>query len=192
MTFETKAVMRSSWFIGLVVVLAGITAGTAPATSTARTAMPGGNGRIVFVTGSDSGNLTLVNANGSGVVTLTRSGSDGEPAFSPDGTTIAFSSYRHGDRDIYTLAPDGSGLRQVTFSRGEDRDPTWSPDGSLLAFETNRNGGQIGHLHRRCRRDGIGEAAGTPANELDPAWSPIGDEDRLHGRGRWPASRSGS
>ena len=51
MTFETKAVMRSSCFIGLVVVLAGITASTAPATSTTRTAMPGRNGRIVFVDG---------------------------------------------------------------------------------------------------------------------------------------------
>ena len=58
--------MRSSCFIGLVVVLAGITAGTAPATSTTRTAMPGKNGRIVFVDGVESGNLVLVNADGTG------------------------------------------------------------------------------------------------------------------------------
>ena len=125
MTFESKALLRSSCFIGLVVVLAGITAGTAPATSTTRNAMPGRNGRIVFVNGYEYGNLVLANADGSGVVRLT-TGPDGEPAFSPNGKLIAFSSLRRGDRDIYVLAPDGSGLRQITFTRSDDRDPTWS------------------------------------------------------------------
>ena len=57
MTFETKAIMRAGCFIGLAVMLAGITASIAPATSTTRTAMPGKNGRIVFVDGYDYGNL---------------------------------------------------------------------------------------------------------------------------------------
>jgi hypothetical protein len=34
---------------------------------------------------------------------------------------IPFASFRQGDRDVYTIAPDGSNLRQVTFSQGEDR-----------------------------------------------------------------------
>ena len=190
MTFETKAVMRSSCFIGLVVVLAGITAGAAPATSTTRTAMPGKNGRIVFVDGVESGNLVLVNADGTGRVRLTF-GPDGEPAFSPNGKLIAFTSLRRGDRDIYTLAPDASNLRQITFSNADDRDPTWSPDGARLAFETTRNGGQTDIYSVGADGAGSVKLAGTPANELDPAWSPKGDEDRVHGRGRRPAADLG-
>ena len=82
MTFETKAVIRSSCLIALVVVLAGITAGTAPATSSTRTAMPGRTDGSSSSTGSERGNLLLVNADGTGLVRLT-SGPDGEPAFSP-------------------------------------------------------------------------------------------------------------
>ena len=85
--------MRSRWSVGLIVALLVATTATgALATPDTSNVLPGGNGRIVFVAGTENGNLTLVNANGSGIVTLTRSGSDGEPAFSPDGTRIAFSS----------------------------------------------------------------------------------------------------
>ena len=119
--------MHSKYIVVLFVALVvGTTSSTTLATTVAKNVVPGANGRIVFVNGTENGNLTLVNANGAGLVTLTRSGSDSEPAFSPGGTQIAFSSYRRGDRDIYRLAPDGSNLRQLTFSRGEDRDPTWS------------------------------------------------------------------
>jgi len=44
------------------------------------------------------------------------------------------------DPDVYVIAPDASGQREITFSRGIDADPTWSGDGSRIAFETNRNG----------------------------------------------------
>ena len=190
MTFETKAIMRAGCFTGLVVVLAGITAGIAPATSTTRTAMPGRNGRIVFVDGYDYGNLVLVNADGTGLVRLT-AGPDGEPAFSPNGKLIAFSSLRRGDRDIYTLAPDGSNLRQITFSRAEDRDPTWSSDGTRFAFETTRNGGQTDIYSVRADGTGSAKLAGTTAERARSGLVADRGEDRLHGRVRRHSGRSG-
>ena len=48
--------------------------------------------------------------------------------------------YGRSDPDIYVIAPDATGQREITFSRGVDIDPTWSGDGSRIAFETNRNG----------------------------------------------------
>ncbi|MDX1645992.1 MAG: hypothetical protein R3304_02515 [Longimicrobiales bacterium] len=52
-----------------------------------------------------------------------------EPPWSPDGSLIAFQSDRDGDREIYVVAPDGSGLRDVTNAPAyDDRHPTWEPN----------------------------------------------------------------
>ena len=52
---------------------------------------------------------------------------------------IAFAAYRHGQWDIYSLAPDGSDLHQLTDDPFEDTDPAYSPDGEKLAFASRRN-----------------------------------------------------
>ena len=66
---------------------------------------------------------------------LTRgSGNDSEPAWSPDGKSIAFSSYRSGGGDLYVMRADGSGLRQVTTNPGSEYNPDWSPDGKAIVF----------------------------------------------------------
>ncbi|WP_347302226.1 amidohydrolase family protein [Croceibacterium sp. TMG7-5b_MA50] len=62
------------------------------------------------------------------------------PVWSPDGTTIAFSGYRDGTWDLYTIKPDGSDLRHVTQGAADDREPAWSPDSRSLAFSSDRNG----------------------------------------------------
>jgi hypothetical protein len=58
-----------------------------------------------------------------------------------DGTNgrVAFGSDRYGGTfNIFTMNPDGSGVRQLTFlhaNQGAALDQTWSPDGSRLVFE---------------------------------------------------------
>jgi dipeptidyl aminopeptidase/acylaminoacyl peptidase len=72
---------------------------------------------------------------------------DNEPAWSPDGKSVAFTSNRstpdpdrNYNTDIWVVAADnidkGAHLIQITTNPGPDRQPTWSPDGKLIAFVT--------------------------------------------------------
>lgn len=62
---------------------------------------------------------------------------ESEPAWSPDGTKIAFASLHltgnGGYSEIFVMNPDGSDQRRLTESK-YDRSPTWSPDGTKIAF----------------------------------------------------------
>jgi TolB protein len=72
-------------------------------------------------------------------------GIEGPPAWSPTGNMIAFGSNRTGA--LYTVRPDGTGLRQVTkgLSGGTvDSHPSWSPDGRSLAFDRAFSGLTVG------------------------------------------------
>jgi dipeptidyl aminopeptidase/acylaminoacyl peptidase len=57
--------------------------------------------------------------------------------WSPDGTRILFDSDRGGDFEIYSMAPDGSGVTNLTNDPARDTDPDWQtkppylPDGSV-------------------------------------------------------------
>ena len=59
---------------------------------------------------------------------------------SPDRGTIAFSSNRGGDFDLYLMDPDGTNLRRVTSGPGADGDPAWTPDGGRLVYTSARSG----------------------------------------------------
>lgn len=65
-------------------------------------------------------------------LTLGEGGTD--PAWSPDGTRIAFSSFRHENSEIYTMSSDGSDVQRLTYTEGGEGEPAWSPDGRQIAY----------------------------------------------------------
>jgi TolB protein len=95
-----------------------------------------------------------------------------DPAWSPDGTKIAFASAREGTLDIYVMNADGTNTTQLTSSPDNDQRPTWSPDGKRIAFASDAGGG---HVHV-MNADGSDSRRLTDdlAPEAEPAWSPDG------------------
>jgi Tol biopolymer transport system component len=65
---------------------------------------------------------------------------DNFPQWSPKGDTIMFTSYRDGDFELYTIRPDGSGLRRLTDAPGNDAHSAWCSDGQWIVFSSARMG----------------------------------------------------
>jgi dipeptidyl aminopeptidase/acylaminoacyl peptidase len=65
---------------------------------------------------------------------------DGEPTWSSDGTSIAFTSGREPDRgehrlrDVWVMNAGGGGARKLTRSNGPSNTPVWAPDGRSIAY----------------------------------------------------------
>ncbi len=67
-------------------------------------------------------------ADGSGLTNLTNSPrEDAGPVWSPDGSRIAFDTYRDGNQEIYVMNADGSGQTKLTNNPEPDYNPAWSP-----------------------------------------------------------------
>jgi dipeptidyl aminopeptidase/acylaminoacyl peptidase len=86
--------------------------------------------------------LFVVPADGSEAPRALTSGDheDVQPAWSPDGTRIAFVSARHEDwdvtpvTDVYVVEAAGGEPSRVTMLDGECSGPSWSPDGTTIAY----------------------------------------------------------
>lgn len=135
--------------------------------------------------------LYSIGADGTGLRRLTRDRRvQLDPAFSPDGGTIAYSQWRpvKGRPGVFDTAlvlsdADGSDPRPLTrFSARRDTfNASWSPDGQWIAFEVASGqphgvrGGRQSDI-ALIRPDGSGEVrlTRTPAIETNPVWSPDG------------------
>jgi len=85
---------------------------------------------------------------------LTRGSSvDRQPAFSPDGQWIIFSSNRTGNLDLWKLSVTTGALRRITEDAADDWDPAFTPDGKSIIWSTSRSG----HFEIwTCSADGTG------------------------------------
>jgi len=117
--------------------------------------------------------ITVMDIDGSSETLFTHGGEHDEmPAWSPDGSKIAFASNREDVMDIYVVNTDGSGETRLTSNAARDVDPAWSPDSAKVAFASNRCGSmQIWVMNADGSSQDMLTRAG--ANE-QPAWSPDG------------------
>jgi TolB protein len=89
--------------------------------------------------GPDGEGLRIMNLESKAVTKLTE-GYDNFPLWSPRGDLIMFSRADKGDYEIYTIKPDGTGVKRLTFSRGNDAHMAWSPDGENIVWASSRMG----------------------------------------------------
>nr|MBA2735375.1 PD40 domain-containing protein [Pyrinomonadaceae bacterium] len=74
---------------------------------------------------------------------------DVNPAWSPDGKQIVFSSNRDGNYGVYQLYvmnPDDGNQRRIYSSKGMSLTPVWSPDGKQIIFTNDKEDGGIGNF----------------------------------------------
>jgi WD40-like Beta Propeller Repeat len=120
--------------------------------------------------------IYVARADGSEIVALTHDEAlDSAPAWSPDGTQIAWESTRDGDdREIYVMDVDGSHVRQLTDNALHDEGPAWSPDGRLITFTRSDTADAPGDVWV-MNADGSDPAplTSTPVIEESPDWQPL-------------------
>jgi Ca2+-binding RTX toxin-like protein len=97
----------------------------------------------IYVTdAADGGNVQRLTSDASPTSpTLSLESRSQNPAWSPDGTRIAYESTRSGNSEIWVMNADGTG-QPVNVSQHEswDSNPAWSPDGTQITFQSRRAG----------------------------------------------------
>ncbi len=86
------------------------------------------------------GDIWTANVDGSDVRRLTvHTARDAYPRFSPDGRTIAFSSNRYGNFDVFIVSTEGGLPARLTYHSAADQVLGWSPDGRRVLFASQRS-----------------------------------------------------
>jgi len=141
------------------------------------------NGRIAYAGEDGDGNMQIYtsDADGSNIQQLTHDsgGDDSFPAWSPDGTKIAYMTYTGASDQIFVMNADGSNQTALTTdTTTTNATPAWSPDGTKIAYTSEPADFSAQATVNVMNADGSGIAAltdGTSQSGL-PTWSPDGSK----------------
>jgi Tol biopolymer transport system component len=142
--------------------------------------------RFVYRTFGPEGQGLRIMDTATGEVTRIGAGYDNFPLWSPRGDLIIFSRQDAGDYEIYSIKPDGTGLKRLTRARGNDAHMAWSPDGEHILFASSRMGfkdemtytdapqpyGEI--FMMRADGSDVRQLTDNQWEEGTPAWRPLG------------------
>lgn len=171
----------------------GAPAGSAPSGGTplggSSSGPTSGEERIVFASHRDNrshSEIYTMLPDGGGVRRLTNNEvsdlDDTQPAWSPDGTRIAYASGARGYR-IFVMDADGS--RLLTDADADERDPAWSPDGTRIVFsQRSRSSDDHDLVVADVSTGETTRLTNTPEiDEFGAAWSPDGSQIAYEGSG---------
>jgi hypothetical protein len=151
----------------------------------AQAAFPGANGEIAFSRVTNNTVETIwAKTPGGAERQVTQTGpTERSPAYSPDGSRIAYVSHQNGSGDVYVRNTDGTGdpINLTTENDAtDDLDPSWSPDGKKLVFRSTRSSVVGLYIVDVAVPGSAQRINGTRDVPLDPAWSPVGDQIAYH------------
>ena len=113
----------------------------------------------------------------------TAPGLEQDPAWSPEGTRIAYASDESGNMDIWVKQiAAGQKMNLTEDYSGYDGKPAWSPDGEWIAFISERNGGGIfvlpalGGIPKQVSSLSFAMSQSRTGSIPDISWSPDGSE----------------
>ncbi len=173
---------RSARFVlAIALLVASAAAGAAAASDAAYLTYPDIHSeRLVFCAEND---LWTADGNGGDVRRLTtHSGAEYFPAFSPDGTAIAFTGEYDGNRDVFVVPAEGGEPQRLTWHPLADEVVGWWPDGGRVIFRSGRTD-PFGTWHLFT----------VPVDGGDPEELPLGWAARLAvdpASGRWAFNRT--
>jgi TolB protein len=130
--------------------------------------------QIAFISNRSGHNqIYVMNQDGTNQTQLyTENADDTEPAWSPDGSTFAYSSTRNGGGAVHQLCQGHEDMFAA------DDGPSWSPDGKKIAFECNQGGiYQIYVLPSNAAKQVLPPSLTSEASgAFNPSWSPDGSK----------------
>ena len=142
--------------------------------------------RFIVYAVAENDSLHVVRIDGIHVTTLIKESVASEPAWSHDGTNIAFSNGR-----INIMNSDGTNIVQVTQDHHpfiRHHEPCWSPDGRYIAFSAESESETRKNIYA-ISIDGVDvhQLTNEPSDEESPDWSPNGRQITYmrHARKNW-------
>ena len=117
----------------------------------------------------------VLDSDGYGVLPVTRNGAINlSPAWSPDGASIAWTSYKRGNPDLYVKNLATGRTRLLSGARGVNTSPAFSPDGRYVAMSRAVGGDADIYLLDAKTGKQIRQVTKGGGIDVSPGFSPDG------------------